>query len=159
MERMRALHSAGSIFGGAPILVENCFGLKIRHWRVAFGVRPRHFIPIQLPCWESYSYLESCTNCCPSQQLRGFSRSLLEKGHLYWFKTLVCTGYWTGTNHPVHMWRSICTEGDTLYKCEAEPRPSTNVSSFLRRGRGHLYWVEVPPDTNDVFFLFSNVFA
>jgi hypothetical protein len=139
MERMRALHSAGSIFGGAPILVENCFGLKIRHWRVAFGVRPRHFIPIQLPCWESYSYLESCTN--------GSKPSFVPAIEPVQTIRYICEGVFVPSEIP-----GTNVIASHLYR--VEPRPGTNVSSFLRRGRGHLYWVEVPPDTNDVFFSF-----
>jgi hypothetical protein len=33
------------------------------------------------------------------------------------FITLICTGYWTGTKHPVQMWWSICTGRDTRYIC------------------------------------------
>jgi hypothetical protein len=36
---------------------------------------------------------------------------------LYWFKTLICTGYWTSTKHLIQMWSSICTGRNTRYKC------------------------------------------
>jgi hypothetical protein len=56
------------------------------------------------------------------------------------------------------MWWSIYTGRDTRYKCltfvpGGEPRPGKNVPSPSNVAGGHLYRVEVPPGTNDGFFV------
>jgi hypothetical protein len=44
-------------------------------------------------------------------------RHYWKNGLLYRFITLICTGYWIGTNRLVQMSGRICTGWDTMYKC------------------------------------------
>jgi hypothetical protein len=56
----------------------------------------------------------------------------------------ICTGYWTGTQHPVQMWWSICTARDIQYKC----------LTFVPGGASTRYKCVLPRQPLSFLFLF-----